>query len=275
MSQKYLRSMNLKMLVKNQKNQLYSHKILLLRMNIFSWQKLVLDSKLIVFLILMFSFNITESVFGQTIKYQQIEQNQATKTAIFTSVYPGRVTTIDFSPVKQTITYIGLGDASRIVYNTDSPINNGMAQTLFLRPIQPLNFPGTTKAKITNLIVKTIDLNKVPHLYNFQIIQSTGTATNLGVQIVKSNHSLSSTQINLGNGRTATINDIYIGLQRAISRGYTSPNDPVVKQVRQFLAIAQNQDFNELSLPEIAKQIGLDFAIVVELGKISFENISR
>jgi hypothetical protein len=200
--------------------------------------------------------------------YQVIDQQKAEKSAITTLVYPGRITTIDFSIANETLVYIGLGDASKVVFNTDFPLEKGMAKTIFLKPIVPLKFSGATTAKITNLVVKTIDSSNQSRLYNFQIVHVRGNPTNLGIQIVPSTRHQFSNAINIGNGRTATLDEVETGLRWALARGYTAANDPVVFQVKNFLAIARNQD---LSLAEAVQSAGLELAVITELARLAFE----
>jgi hypothetical protein len=201
--------------------------------------------------------------------YQQVERHLATRSVVNTKLYPGRITPLDFSQTNETIFYVGLGDSSRVVYFTDAPLDSGKAQTVFLRPIQPLTFPGATTAKVTNLVVKTIDSTGKKYIYNFAILHSQGQPTHLGIQIVLTT---GTNTIHLGNGRTGTLNDVEIGLQRAIARGYTRADDPIVLKVRNFLAIARNQN---LSLAEAAQSAGIDLAVITELAKISFETFTQ
>jgi hypothetical protein len=205
--------------------------------------------------------------------YQQVNANVGSQSGIDVRVYPGRMSTVDFSNTDETIIYLGLGDASRIVFNTDFPLESGAAKTVLLKPIQPLKFPGATTTKITNLIVKTADSKGQLHLYNFQIFYSQGIPSNLGIQITSANldRDRNSTRINLGGGRTASLDDVEHGLRLAISKGYTSASDPVVTRVRNFLAIAR--DRSELSLVEVAKEANVDLAVITELARIAFEGI--
>ena len=200
------------------------------------------------------------------IGYQKVERRVGSQSAINVEVYPGRISTIDFSQTNEAIAYAGLGDASRIVFNTDFPLESGTAHTIFLRPIQPLNFPGATTARITNLVVKTIDPSGQMRLYNFQIVHKGGTPANLGVQIVPSTGNRTQTAINIGNGRTASLDDVETGLRLAIARGYTNASDPVVLSVKNFLANARNQDN---SLVEAARAASTDLAVITELARIA------
>lgn len=204
--------------------------------------------------------------------YQSVDRQTATQSTIRTLVHPGRITAIDFSQTNETITYLALGDPSRVVFQTDFPLETGTAKTIFLKPIVPLKFPGATGAKVTNLTVKTADSSGQSRLYNFEIVHQRGTPTNLGIQIVPKTRKNQSIDLNIGGGRRATLDEIEIGLHWAIARGYTAANDPIVSQVRTFLAIARNQD---LSLVEAAQAAGVDLAVITELARLAFESFSQ
>ena len=123
------------------------------------------------------------------LSYQEVSQDLAISKIVNISVNPGRIAVIDFSATEQAIAYIGLGDASRVVYNTDFPLQSGSAQTIFLLPIERLDFPGTTTTRITNLVLKTVDPTGKSRIYNFQINHS-NSITNLGVKITPTTRNL-------------------------------------------------------------------------------------
>ncbi|MBW4578019.1 MAG: hypothetical protein KME42_00400 [Tildeniella nuda ZEHNDER 1965/U140] len=62
-----------------------------------------------------------------------------------------------------------LADPSRLVYGANASIPSRQANTLFLRPIRPLTFPGATTTNITNLSVQTLDQTGQQRLYNFNV----------------------------------------------------------------------------------------------------------
>ncbi|MEA5472505.1 hypothetical protein [Spirulina sp. 06S082] len=210
---------------------------------------------------------------GQSSGYQQVERDRAERGAIrlkprFANdvrVFPGRMSAIDFSQTDETIFYVGLADPSRVVFNTDVPLAGGLAKTIFLCPIQPLRFPNATTAAVTNLAVKTIDGRGRQRLYNFNIVRG-GNSQALGVRIVPY-VSGNTTAIQLDGRRSASFDDIELGLQIAIRRGYTPADDPVVYGVRQFLALARNG----VALREATRTAGVDLAVLSELGKIALE----
>ncbi len=173
-----------------------------------------------------------ESTVVANLNYEQVGQETAIASGINVSVNPGRIAVIDFSATDEAISYLGLGDASKVVYNTDFPIQSGMAQTIFLLPIEELEFPGATTTKITNLVAKTVDAGGVSRVYNFQINHSQ-SVVNLGVKIMPQTlqaiADVNRSGIKVSYGRTANLDDVARGLTLAISRGFTTNLSGVIK----------------------------------------------
>jgi hypothetical protein len=84
--------------------------------------------------------------------YQTVGRDIAINSAIDILVYPGRASAIDFSSTDEALAYVLIADPSKVVFSTDAQLASGRAKTVFLRPIQALNFPGATTATITNLL---------------------------------------------------------------------------------------------------------------------------
>ncbi|MGI0493495.1 hypothetical protein ACN4EG_17065 [Alkalinema pantanalense CENA528] len=122
------------------------------------------------------------SVQAQTSAYQVIDRATATTRTVQVQVAPGRATSISFSQTDETIAYILLADASRLVYSTDADLETGRAKTVFLRVIQPLHFPGATTTPVTNLVVQTVDSTGQNRLYTFDIVHSSNPRY-VGVQV--------------------------------------------------------------------------------------------
>ncbi|MGB5634589.1 MAG: hypothetical protein WBM86_17655, partial [Waterburya sp.] len=215
-----------------------------------------------------------EYTVATNLSYEQVNQETAIANGINVSVNPGRIAIIDFSTTDEAISYIGLGDASRVVYNTDFPIPSGTAQTIFLLPIEELDFPGATTAKITNLVAKTVDPKGVSRVYNFQINHSNSVA-NLGIKItphIRNRIANSDRQvIKVSYGRAANLNDVERGLKLAIDRKYTKADDPVVAKVKRFTALVRNGD---LSVIESAETVGVDLAVISSLAEMALEQFS-
>lgn len=159
--------------------------------------------------------------------------------------------------------YIRLADPSRAVFNTDAELKTNQARTIFVQPIQPLQFPGTTTANITNLFVKTRSPEGIERLYTFNVVHRDGQPTNNGIAIstVVPGQEPS---VTLADNRTAALRDIEGGLDIAIRRGYTPPNDPVVFKVREFIARARNGT----AIAKAAEKTNLSMSVVISLGQL-------
>jgi hypothetical protein len=70
--------------------------------------------------------------------------------------------------------------------------------------------------------------------------------------------------VTLADNRTAAIGDIERGLDIAIRRGYTLPNDPVVFKVREFIALARNGT----AIAKAAEKSNLSMSVVISLGQL-------
>jgi hypothetical protein len=206
-----------------------------------------------------------QPVQAQMSAYQVVDRNRSTTSAVQVQVAPGRATSISFSRTDETIAYILLADASQVVYSTDAELETGRAKTIFLRVIQPLRFPGATTTPVTNLMVQTVDARGQNRLYTFDIIHSSSPRY-VGVQILpaiaRSQASPAVGNLNLTPDRIQT------GLSIAITRGYTSINDPVVGQVRRLLQLTQTEN---MTVAEAAYSVGIPFTVIEELGRLSRE----
>lgn len=195
-------------------------------------------------------------------------RSEATKL----SVYPGRTSIIDFSSSDEIIISIKLGDSSRTVYSTDLPLDTAKAKTIFVEAMQPLSFPGATRASVTNLAVKTLNqATGEQQLYLFDIHhKGKGKSAINGVRLVPGGAMPRSgvATWRVGSG-SATLGDIERGLEVALSRGWSLSHDPVVRQVWEFLALAYN---TELPLEEAAAKSGLSLAVISELAEIGIEH---
>ncbi|MCF2151356.1 hypothetical protein IQ276_034070 [Desmonostoc muscorum LEGE 12446] len=120
---------------------------------------------------------------AQTSAYRLIERDMAASNRIQVQVTPGRATPISFTQTDEAIAYILVADPSRLVYTTDTDLKSGRATTIFLRPIQPLKFPGATTTAITNLLVQTVDKTGQKRLYNFDIVPVRRNTGYIGIQI--------------------------------------------------------------------------------------------
>ncbi|MGI0484291.1 hypothetical protein ACN4EK_02575 [Pantanalinema rosaneae CENA516] len=202
------------------------------------------------------------SVQAQTSAYQVVDRNRATTSAVQVQVAPGRATSISFSQTDETIAYILLADASRVVYSTDAELETGRAKTVFLRVIQPLRFPGATTAPVTNLMLQTVDARGQNRLYTFDIVHSSNPRY-VGVQILPT---IARAQLSPVGNLNLTPDRIQTGLSIAITRGYTAIDDPVVAKVRRLLELMRTEN---MTISEAAQSVGIPLEILTELERLS------
>lgn len=240
---------------------------------------------------------------AQTPAYRLIERDMAANNRIQVQITPGRATPISFTQTDEAIAYILVADPSRLVYTTDTDLKSGRATTIFLRPIQPLKFPGATTTAITNLLVQTVDKTGQKRLYNFDIVPVRRNTGYVGIQIANALvvplqgsklRAASTTGEGIASGtaprrkaasessaiagqqtllidknRRARVDDIETGLRIAINRGYTNTSDPVVPKVQQVLDLLRN---SRVTIPEAATSVGVPVEVISELGRIALND---
>lgn len=207
-----------------------------------------------------------------------ISQEQAQASAIAVDIYTGRGSVVDFRN-GEVIAYIQLSDMSEIVYSTNAPLESGSSSMIVLREIEPLNFEGQTTAAVPNLIVSTIDPEGISRTYIFDLHlrqERLSEAKGNGIAIVPANavptrtvrrlEQPNSPSIDSSLGQP-TIADIANGLEIAIARGYTPESDPVVSQVRQFIALVDSGQ----TIVAAARETNIDPNVLKALGDISIE----
>ena len=214
-------------------------------------------------LIIVTAFSTVDIGQAQTSALKIVGRDAAINATTNLQVWSGRSSVIDFSQTGEVIMYIRLADPSRAVFNTDAELKTNRARTIFVQPIQPLQFPGATTANITNLFVKTRSPEGIERLYTFNVVHRPGEPTNNGIAIstVVPGQEPS---VTLADNRTAAIGDIERGLDIAIRRGYTLSNDPVVFKVREFIALARNGT----GIAKAAEKTNLSMSVVISLGQL-------
>lgn len=209
-----------------------------------------------------------------------VSQERARQYASPVRLFPGRSSVIDFSSTGEVITYVQLSDLSRIVYNTNAPIDSGAARTIILRPIQALHIEGTYTAAVPNLVVTTVDGAGNTYTYLFDLYRSAEgfpeQSESSGITIAPASEVRATRLENTGTARPnvlsteageATLSDIERGLAIAIESDYTPPDDPVVLAVREAIALARNGT----PLRNAARQLQLDLAVLTSLGELGIE----
>ena len=203
------------------------------------------------------------------VTFTTTQGNALSGEAINIHVWKGHATAIDFSRTGEFITSILLADPSKLVYTTNAvDLNSQQAHVIFLRRIQPLEFPLTT-AETTNIFVTTGTSDGYTQLYTFNIQFLHGTPFYSGISLVHpAGHQRLAQAIDVGYSSTATLDDMERGLEVALELNYTDVNEPVVLRVKDFLALARNGT----PILEAASLAGVSLSLISELGRLGLEN---
>lgn len=220
------------------------------------------------------------------VKYELVSTEDAVKGAIPITLYFGKVISIDFTEVRETITFIAPSDKSQFVYNTDLPVESGEAQTAYLLPSKKLDFQGTYQTSHPNLIVKTINSSGQSKQYNLIVSFSSGIMASAGIKFVPSTqlgttpnafgvasraHSaqspVDSQKIMVSARQQINADAVEHGLKIAIAKQFINSNDPVVNNVRNFVFLLRNGHSVNDAL--VATQINP--SVIESLGEIYLE----
>ena len=210
---------------------------------------------------------------------ERIPAEMAGRYATPVQIYPGRSSVIDFR-TGEVITFIQLSDTSRLIYQTNAPLESGTAHTVVIRPIQPLVFDGATTSPVPNLIVSTLNAAGDERTYVFNLVptrQFPAASDPNGVAIIADADWQAELEAQRQAARPrnliltglgiATVEDISRGLVVAMDEGYTRASDSIVYDVLEVLAQARNG----APLMDAAEAIGVDLSILVALGEIGIE----
>jgi hypothetical protein len=203
------------------------------------------------------------------VKYKLVSTEDAVKGAIPITLYFGKVISIDFTEVRETITFIAPSDKSQFVYNTDLPVESGEAQTAYLLPSKKLDFQGTYQTSHPNLIVKTINSSGESKQYNLIVSFSSDIMASAGIKFVPSTQQspVNSQKIKVSAGQQINADAVENGLRIAIAKQFINSNDPVVNNVRNFVFLLRNgHSVNDAIL---ATQINP--SVIESLGEIYLE----
>jgi hypothetical protein len=171
----------------------------------------------------------------------------ATSLASIT-VWPGYGTNLSLIPTGEVIRRAWLDNPSRIVLDSDGGLTGGggqnsgsqssSSQVLHLKQIQPLEFPGITKAPSTMLTL-IVDGPSGKKIYQFQVIVAKGSPQYHTLSVLPNSKPVS-TSINASSDTGVSVEDVRQGLQFAISKGWARSTSRLVPQVKSFISLVQN-----------------------------------
>jgi len=196
--------------------------------------------------------------------YPLIDRQIASNNPIEIRVMAGRATTIDFTQSDEVIEHVLLADPSQTVYTADAPIDSGQTKVLYLRRIHQLNFPGATKAYVTNLQVRTADKQGRTRNYVFNVVPIKPNNNYIGIRITN-NPQLQPVTV---AGQQVTAEDLEAGLRIAIRNGYTSANDPIVSKIQGLI----EQVRSGMPLRAAAQSSRVSIQIITALAQMSYQN---
>ena len=207
--------------------------------------------------------------------YQEITTDKC-NSAIYVDTYPGKITTIDLSPINHNITYLGLGDRSRHVVNTNIPLETGQAKSIFVLPIQKINFEGATTSNTPNLVIQAKSGNGPTVTCNFFLTTNTSTVKSLGIKFIEPEvpqvepvvaKPLEPGTFFISHGRKATADDLEAGIDVALGKGYTNPSDPVVNQIYSIAFALRNGS----TIEEALESTNLSSAVVNKVAEFGLD----
>ncbi|MEY2832671.1 MAG: hypothetical protein RLZZ574_1929 [Cyanobacteriota bacterium] len=203
------------------------------------------------------------------VKYELVSTEDAVKGAIPITLYFGKVISIDFTEVRETITFIAPSDKSQFVYNTDLPVESGEAQTAYLLPSKKLDFQGTYQTSHPNLIVKTINSSGESKQYNLIVSFSSDIMASAGIKFVSSTlqSPVDSQKIKVSARQQINADAVENGLRIAIAKQFINSNDPVVNNVRNFVFLLRNGH----SVNDAIAATQINPSVIESLGEIYLE----
>ena len=192
-----------------------------------------------------------------------IPENIAQKEPIPINIIPGQTSAINFEN-EDIVSYLILSDRSKIVYSLNAPTDTGEARSIFLRNIQPLDFPGELTSSQPNLFVVAVDSQGVQRQYEFIIDNSQEYDTKINIIPKRRKAKEKPTNVINTDLGAATPEDIRIGLKYKLRKGQLSLDDPIALYTSEALAITLNEDKTLLAL---AREFDIPLSVLSEFGR--------
>ena len=192
-----------------------------------------------------------------------IPEGQAQRKPTPITIIPGQISAIHFNNGEK-ISHLHLSARDKIVYSVNAPTDSGAAQSIFLKAIEPLEFPGEIASSRPNLFVITIDAQGQQTQYEFVIDngqQQSENQLNIVSPQVTPPQPPTTIKTELGE---ANLDDIRTGLKHKLSRGEFSAADILALNVAEAIAISLNE---EKSLLTVARELEIPLALLSELGR--------
>lgn len=169
-------------------------------------------------------------------------------------VYRGMGAAIDFTQTGYVVQKAWLGDPSKLTFDTDGPMEQGLTRVVYLRAIDPLAFEGLPSTATTVLTTRLAGPEGAI-LCQFPISYGNGTPDYTSVRL---NHGSAPTptqsllaQVDLSHVETGiSLNAIALG-----------QDSPVVQRVNSFISKVRSGQ----SQRSAAQELGIKWSLLVEL----------
>jgi hypothetical protein len=203
---------------------------------------------------------------------QKVSQSQAQGligNGATVTVWLGNGTNIDFTRTGETIQRAWLDDAHAVTLDFDEALDKGgSASIVHLKRVTGIHFPNLPETRSTLLTVVT----RSPYgkkTYLFEVRYGSGAPKYATLAIVPDAQPITGS-ITLGD-KTANLNDVERGLQRAIAQRLISVQSPVNQRVQAFLANVRNG----IPMQQAAAQAKVSLAVVSKLAQIGTTSVSH
>jgi hypothetical protein len=192
-----------------------------------------------------------------------IPQNRLEEKTLTIKVAPGKVTAIHFTTGEKIINYL-LSDETKLIHNLNAP--EGEATTFMLREIKPDPLYGATRSSVPNLLLTTRLPDGTTQLYEFLITFEKQISNNERViRVTNPSYRLADHKIFTSKGEV-TLDHVQAGLSHILATQQASSFDPIIQQIKQFLALA-----NQMPLEQALNTSQVDIEAVKRLGEIGFQ----
>ncbi|MDJ0596391.1 MAG: hypothetical protein QNJ72_41520 [Pleurocapsa sp. MO_226.B13] len=192
-----------------------------------------------------------------------IPEDIAQKETIPIKIIPGQTSAINFKN-DERVSFLILSDRSKIVYSLNAPTDSGQARSIYLRNIEPLDFPGEITSNQPNLFVVAIDELGRQRQYEF-VVDNTQQHDSK-INIIPEKEKTPKNRANVINTElgAATPEDVRIGLKYKLRKGEVSPEDPVALYTSEAIALTLN---GQKTLLALAGEFDIPLSVISEFGR--------
>ncbi|NEQ48215.1 MAG: hypothetical protein F6K00_33655 [Leptolyngbya sp. SIOISBB] len=197
---------------------------------------------------------------------EEFSLQQAQTGAIDIRVGPGLGTNLDFTRTGQYIYRAWLDDPSRILVETDTPIEAANAQIIHLRKIEHIDFDGLPATGTTLLSVATVTPSGERNLYQFRVSYSANPPyTTIALLPGR-------TQANVAAIPSSAAFDVdgqtfRLGIAQLLLEGTIQSQGPMHNRLKDFVALVEGGD-----RPDVAAQtVDLSMAVVEAVSSLGLQ----